>query len=328
MTHVSLIDGSIGLSPREFIGIPLALAGAVLMSLGAMYQHRGVAKVEEASGSRASSGLSLAQLRGLLGRPSWVLGTLLLGAAIVLQLLSLAFAPLIVVQPLGVVSLVITILLTARNTGIPLSRRKRFAAGLCVGGVGAFVTTAGFVAAEVPVTDARTWIVLAMLAGIALALGIGFLAMRRRFRALFFIMGAGILYGFVATLSKIIITRFQQGQVDALTFACLAAAIAGTAFGAYLVQTAYASGPPDLVIAGLTVIDPIIAVVIGISVLGEADQAPWHAFAIFLVTGAIAVQGVFLLERGQTSDEIDRAREHALSRGSRPSARRQRPGAA
>ena len=47
--------------------------------------------------------------------------------------------------------------------------------------------------------------------------------------------------------------------------------------GFYLVQTAYAVGPPDLVIAGLTVVDPIVAVGIGVIVLGEAQNAPLWA---------------------------------------------------
>ncbi|MDO5051717.1 MAG: DMT family transporter [Pseudoclavibacter sp.] len=308
-------EAATGLRPAQLLGIPLALAGAVLMSIGALYQHRGVTKVEEASGSKAVSGLSARQLGRLVSRPSWVVGTTLLCLAVVLQLASLAFAPLIVVQPLGVASLVLTTLLTARITGIPLRRNKRLAVGLCVGGVGAFVTTAGFVAAEAPVTDARIVVVLVVLGFVVCALIALFAALRRRFKALFFIMSAGVVYGFVATLSKIIITRFQQGEADALTFVCLAAAIGGTAVGAYCVQTAYASGPPDLVVAGLTVIDPIVAVVIGIAVLGEADHAPWYVLPVFLVTGALAVWGVFLLERGQTAQEIERARAHALSRG-------------
>ena len=56
-------------NPGLLFGIPLALAGAVFMSLGAQYQHRGVEKVERLSGSDAASGLSWAQVKGLLTRP-------------------------------------------------------------------------------------------------------------------------------------------------------------------------------------------------------------------------------------------------------------------
>ena len=68
-------------NPKLLLGIPLALAGAVFMSLGAQYQHRGVEKVERLSGSDGASGLSMSQMKGLLTRPSWIAGTLMLGLA-------------------------------------------------------------------------------------------------------------------------------------------------------------------------------------------------------------------------------------------------------
>lgn len=305
---------TIGLTLVQAIGIPLAVLGAVFMSLGALLQHRGVAKVEAASGSSAGQGLSLAQLRRLLTRPSWVFGTLLLLAAIGLQLASLAFAPLVIVQPLGVISLVLTTIITARLIGSGLPARKRLAVGMCVVGVAAFVTVAAFFAVERPI---RTWqivVVLVILAVLVSVYAVLFGLFRRRSKALFYIVGAGIIYGFVATLAKIVINRIQHGNVEALTVVCVVAVLLGAAAGAYFVQTAYASGPPDMVIAGLTVIDPIVAVVIGVSVLLEVDGAPWYAYALFAVFGSIAIAGVLLLERGQTEAEIEATRERALGR--------------
>ena len=77
--------------------------------------------------------------------------------------------------------------------------------------------------------------------------------------ALFYIVASGVIYGFVATLAKVVIKRIQAGDFEWLTLLCLVALIAAVAVGAYFVQTAYSSGPPDLVIAGLTVIDPMVA---------------------------------------------------------------------
>ena len=88
------------LTPYQALGIPIALVGAVFLSLGAQLQSQGVAKME-ARGKKSTAGLSLRQLGALLGRPSWVAGTVMLGLAIVFQLASLRLAPLIVVQPLG-----------------------------------------------------------------------------------------------------------------------------------------------------------------------------------------------------------------------------------
>ena len=80
--------------------------------------------------------------------------------------------------------------------------------------------------------------------------------------------------------------RGLRVQLVADAGAALLALLAATVLGGYFVQTAYSSGPPDLVIAGLTVIDPIVAVSIGIIVLQETSGAPWYAILAFAVAGA------------------------------------------
>jgi hypothetical protein len=67
--------------------------------------------------------------------------------------------------------------------------------------------------------------------------------------------------------------------------------------GGWFVQNAYASGPPDLVIAGLTVIDPAVAVGIGILILGEASEASLTQVLGFAGSGIVAAAGVILLAR-------------------------------
>ena len=82
-------------------------------------------------------------------------------------------------------------------------------------------------------------------------------------------------------------------------------------------QTAYSSGPPDLVIAGLTVIDPIVAIIIGLTVLGEAANAPLWAYIGFGVAGVIAVIGVCDLARNHPQVVSD-SQELPIQRGSEP----------
>ncbi|WP_311259481.1 DMT family transporter [Microbacterium sp. WCS2018Hpa-9] len=284
-------------NPGLLLGIPLALAGAVFMSLGAQYQHRGVEKMERLSGANGASGLSMTQVRGLLTRPSWLVGTLMLALAIVCQLAALTVAPLIVVQPLGAIALVMTTLLNARISGHSPTKQSITAIVCCVGGIFLFVFFAAIFATEKEVTDTELFTILAILLVVIIILGACWLVLRHRMRALFYIVGAGILYGFVATLAKVVIKRVQAGNFDWITIVCVIALIAAAAVGAYFVQTAYSSGPPDLVIAGLTVVDPLIAVLIGMVVLGEAAAAPPWVLVIFAIAGAIAVWGVVGLAR-------------------------------
>lgn len=313
-------------NPGLLLGIPLALAGAVFMSLGAQYQHRGVEKVERLSGSQGTSGLSFDQLRRLLTRPSWIIGTLMLGLAIVCQLAALVRAPLMVVQPLGAIALVITTLLNARISGHSPTKKSITAIICCVGGIFLFVFFAALFATEREVQDRELFVILAILLVVIIVLGACWLVLRHRMRALFYVIGAGVLYGFVATLAKVVIKRIEAGQFEWITAICVIALVAAAAVGAYFVQTAYSSGPPDLVIAGLTVVDPLIAVLIGMVILGEAAAAPPWALVIYGVAGAIAVYGVVNLARYHPQ-VLSESQEIGITRGSDSGTATTNPGA-
>lgn len=284
-------------SPFLAIGIPLALVGAVFLSLGAQFQHRGVTKVEAHLGDGSRAGLSGRQVAHLFARPSWVLGTVMLCLAILFQLGSLGFAPLIVVQPIGVVALVITAVLNARLSRIRLDHRSIRAIVMCVTGVGVFVLIAALFAIDRRISDSQLATILILLGIITVLFAITFVVYRRRAGAMFYILGAGVLYGFVATLAKVVINRVQNGNVEWLTIVAVIALLASTAVGAYFVQTAYSVGSPDLVIAGLTVVDPIVAVLIGVIILGEAALIPWPGMLVAVVAGIVAVIGVIQLAK-------------------------------
>ena len=300
------IADSLTLSSSAAIGIPLALTAAVLLAVGTQFQNRGVVQVDAASERSAKTGLSLGQLKSLLARPSWVIGSVLLGVGMVVQLSSLAYAPLIVVQPLGAVALVITAILNARLSKVPLDRVSIRAIVVCVIGVGAFVTIAAFVAESHPITETQLVTVLLILSVVlAIFITLFFVMRKRTPRSIFYVIAAGTLFGFVVTLAKVVIDRvrtilagtFSFGPADILTLLCLVGLGAAALLGMYFVQTAHSSNPPDLVVAGLTVIDPLVAVSIGIIVLGEAAGAPLWAIIAFAAAAAAAIWGVLSLAR-------------------------------
>lgn len=299
------IADSISLTQYPGLGIPLALLGAVFLSIGAQFQHRGVSKVDTREADVAG-GLSVRQIGALLRRPSWVMGTLLLGLAIVLQLMALAVATLTVVQPLGALALVITAVVSAKVSGVSLDAVSIRAIVFCVGGIALFVTVAAFTTHTRPVTSLQLIAVLVILGVVLAVFAVLFATLQKRFTAMFYIIGAGVLFGFVVTLAKVVIGRIQtllepsyvaDTSDEWLTVACVVALLLASALGFYFVQTAYASGPTDLVVAGLTVVDPIVAVTIAIVVLGEASGAPPWAVVAFLLSGAIAIYGVLQLAK-------------------------------
>lgn len=282
---MATLKGSQVFSSTHWIGIPIALLGAIFLAFGTIYQDRGV----EAHGKRET------RIKDLLRRPVWLFGTALLGAAVVLQLSALRFSPLMVIQPIGASALVVTALAKAAHSHRPPNRRKTIAILLCITGIVAFVAVASFSAQDVQPDERHLRNTLILLACVVAAAVAVWVWVRRHPNAAAATAGAGVLYGFVATLAKAIIGRLVQGNFDWLSLTGVAGLAVALALGASLVQKAHASGSEELVVAGLTVVDPMVAVILGIVVLGEAQNAPPLAYAGFLVAGAAAIAGVWLM---------------------------------
>jgi hypothetical protein len=291
------------------LAITLALISAVLLAVGTQLQNGAVGDQKKAALSGRSH-LKLNQLVQLLKRPQWVTGLGLTLVALVMQFTALLLAPLILVQPIGAIALVITSILNAKITKTKLNKPSILAIVLCTTGLGAFVVMAHQVAEEPAIDDNNLMIILAMAITLIATFGFIFYIGASRFKPLTFILGAGALFGFVATLTKVVVKRlFQQDGfnrivsfqaelvTDGLTLLALLCMIAAGLLGAWFVQNAYASGPPDLVVAGLTVIDPLVAVSIGVVLLNEAMNAPWPIMLGFVASGVMSVIGVFLLSK-------------------------------
>ena len=280
----------------RLLAIGLAIAGAVFLALGAQFQNDAVTKHHSPDQPKVGS-LSVRQVLDLLRRPRWLTGTTFLALAILFQLAALTFAPLIVVQPVGALALIITSLLNARIYKVKLDAKTLISIAITTAGVGGFVVFAASSATAVEMSDEKLLQVVGVLFALLLMFGILFYSSKGKVSALRYIFGAGILYGFVASLAKVVIVRVSQGDYDLLTLLAVAALIGATVLGGWFVQNAYSSGPPDLVIAGLTVIDPAVAVGIAIVILGEAEGAGIFQMAGFGVAGAIAIAGVFMLAK-------------------------------
>lgn len=279
----------------RLLAIGFAVLGAVFLSLGAQFQNDAV------SGSSGSTdkpkALGIRQLAALLARPRWLLGTVFLGLAIVLQLSALALAPLIVVQPIGAIALIITSFLNARIHNIRLDGKTLGSILLTMVGVGSFVAFASQGAKDQLLTDRQLLLIVGALVGLITLFALLFLFTKKSAGPLHYIFGAGVLYGFVASLAKVVLLRIRQGDFEWLTLLAVFALVGATILGGWFVQNAYASGPPDLVIAGLTVVDPAVAIGIAIIFLGEAQQADPIQIIGFSVSGIVAITGVLLLSK-------------------------------
>ncbi|WP_211877978.1 DMT family transporter [Pseudarthrobacter albicanus] len=279
-----------------WLAVLLAVLGAFFLAIGAQRQGSAV-KADTGGLALSSHGL----LR-LVRNPRWVLGLLLLAAGMAMNAVALVTAPLTVVQPIGAIALVITTIVNAKDQGLSINRATVVAISACVTGSALFVVLAITATQEnrhVSYSDELTVVLL-----LALAVGLfGTLAVlfKHRVSAFIYILGAGVLFGFVAVLTRIIGKHLLDpnglGLLNVQWYSVVAIAAAG-GLGSWFVQSAYSGGPPDLVIAGLTVIDPIVGIAIGITILGELRPDVHAVTAVAMGTAAtLAIVGVIALSR-------------------------------
>jgi hypothetical protein len=278
------------------LAIALALLGAVFLAFGAQRQGSAV-RANTGGLSLSSSGFSR-----LLTNPRWLFGLILLGTGMALNVVALSLASLTVVQPIGAIALVITTVVNSRDQGIRINRPTIAAITACVTGSALFVLLAVNVTRENHAVDRAQELSVVLLLGAAVVL-FGSLAVfgRQRLNAFAYILGAGVLFGFVAVLTKVVAGHLLDPNgrfllnVPVLT---LVALVAAAALGSWFVQSAYATGPPDLVIAGLTVIDPIVGIAVGIVILDELQPDVRTVTALGMGAAAlVAIVGVVALSR-------------------------------
>lgn len=270
--------------------------GAIFLSLGAQFQNDAVTEHHVPKRIRIRS-LRFSQIVDLVKRPRWLAGTSFMVLAALFQLSALALAPLIVVQPIGALALIITSILNARIYKVRLDGKTIGSIAVILVGVASFVSLAATSAITTEMSDQKLLQVVGIMVLLLAVFAFAFAWSRGNLGPLSYIVGAGVLYGFTASLAKVVILRVYQGDYNLLTLFAVLALLAATFLGGWFVQNAYASGPPDLVIAGLTVVDPAIAVGIGIVILGEAAQADVAQVSGFAIAGAIAMTGVLMLSR-------------------------------
>ncbi|MFL4473617.1 DMT family transporter [Paeniglutamicibacter sp. MACA_103] len=279
-----------------WLAVTAAIAGAFFLAFGTQRQS---SAVRASAGGLDVTGIGMLRF---FRTPRWVLGLLLLAMGMSLNVYALASAPLTVVQPIGAIALVITTVVNAREHHIKMNRPTILAIIACMVGSAAFVFLAIEVSAEEHrITGGQELITILILAIAVTVFGGAVVLFPHRLGAFFYILGAGVLFGFVAvlvrTISVTLLVPNGRFLANISWYSVIAVAVAGL-LGSYFVQNAYSKGPPDLVIAGLTVIDPIVGISIGIVILGELDPNVQPAIALSMVgAGCIAIVGVIALSR-------------------------------
>ena len=239
----------------------------------------------------------------VLRRPAWLFGFVAMLVSFGLQAVALDVGQLSAVEPVLAIELPLTLLVAARVFGHGLAVRD------WLGIIGMTVGLAALIGALDPSegsaahVSGMTWLVAtsATVAPIA-ALWLCALRFRGGPRSALFGVAAGAGFGLTASMIKAAVDALSSGGLDALvtTWQMYAVAVSGV-ISVWLVQNALHSGALVAAQPGITLLDPIVAVLWGVLVYRETVN---HGPAIIVaVTGIVLMAvSVFILARAQALD--------------------------
>lgn len=274
------------------LAIALALVGACFFAGSVALQH-------DAVRAQRNGAVRLARLAR---SRTWQAGALLGVAGTGLHLTALSLAPLAIVQPLGVLSLVLTVL-AGRATA---TRRVRIAALAVCAGVGGFVLVSVSGGSASPHVTIGA-VLLAVLAGpVVAAAG---LSCRGRGRCAGLAAAAAVLFGLGSAVLRAAALELST-VVTAAGFALAGAALLTA--GGWLLQQAHAAGPTAVVVGATTVLDPLTAVTADQLLFGETPHLVPAMAVARLVLALLAVTGVLVLA-GSLSDPPDLDKEPLMA---------------
>ncbi|MGH9025406.1 MAG: DMT family transporter [Acidimicrobiia bacterium] len=262
--------------------IAVALLSSFLYALASATQQQAASAVPE-----DVKGLRLV-LR-LVRVPEWWAGFVGDTGGFITQGIALALGSLLLVQPI-----LVSILLFALPLGAWFGHRRvtrdnwTWAAVLSVA-LAAFVLVANPTEGidRAPGTD---WFVVgSVLVPIVVGCLLGATATRSTLRSVLLAVATGVCYGVTAALLKTVMSLLGDGLFELFThWETYALAVAATA-GTYLQQAAFQAGALEASLPAVTVLEPVVAVALGVTIMQEevrANGAEWLLIGIAVLAMA------------------------------------------
>ncbi|MEU0222437.1 DMT family transporter, partial [Streptomyces sp. NPDC006265] len=267
-----------------------ALALSVLLSLVSAFAYAGGAILQERV-AESSPGKQYAPLR----RPGWWAAVALLGLGGLLHVVALAYGPLSLVQPLGALTIVVALPMAALFVG------RKAGATAWRGAIMATVGLAGLLSL-VAASDAQSLntaervAVALVTAGAVVALMIAARAAHRHpaVRSMLLATASGIAFGMSSVFTKTVAVDWTDGVSAADVPSLAVIGVLATA-GILLSQAAYRGAGLAAPLATLTVVNPVVATAVGITMFGETFRYGTTGTALALSCGVVAAGGLILL---------------------------------
>ncbi|WP_405905273.1 DMT family transporter [Streptomyces sp. NBC_00828] len=283
-----------------------ALALSVLLSFVSAVAYAGGAIVQEQV-AVTSPDQTYAPLR----RPIWWAAVALNGLGGLLHVAALAYGPLSLVQPLGALTIVFALPMAALFVG------RKAGATAWRGAIMATVGLAGLLSL-VGSSDSQSLgsterVVLAVVTGGAVvALMLAGRAAHRHpaVRSVLLAVAAGIAFGMSSVFTKTVAVDWTN-QVSLSDLPSLAVIGVFATAGMLLSQASYKGAGLAAPLATLTVVNPVMAAAVGITMFGETFRYGTTGTALALGCGVVAAGGLILL----TTEKIGGTRRTAAPAG-------------
>ncbi|MFF0163510.1 DMT family transporter [Streptomyces sp. NPDC005263] len=277
-----------------------ALALSVLLSLVSAVAYAAGAIVQEQV-AVSSPDEQYAPLR----RPGWWAAVALNGLGGLLHVVALAYGPLSLVQPLGALTIVFALPMAALFVGRRAGATAWRGAIMATAGLAGLLSLVG--ASEAQSLDTTQRVVVAVVtAGAVVTLMIAGRAAHRHpaVRSILLATASGIAFGMSSVFTKTVAVDWAGGVSAADVPSLAVIGVLATA-GMMLSQAAYRGAGLAAPLATLTVVNPVVAAAVGITMFGETFRYGTTGTALALGCGVVAAGGLILL----TTERI--ARTHA-----------------
>ena len=236
----------------------------------------------------------------LVRTPLWWVAIALNGVGAGLHVVALRFGPLSLVQPFGVLTLVLAVPLAAVLARRAVTRLEGRGIGLAVAGLVGILLLAGTTSSIAVLTSTQLVGLLLVTAALLTALG-GWSAVPGA-SGLWAAAAAGVSFGVSSALTQTVAVHLTDDGLGALidptvAVAALAIVVLSTA-GTLFTQRSYRDGL-GAPLAVSTLANPVAAATIGLVLLGEQITGGALGAVVALASAGIAAAGVTLLTRAQ-----------------------------
>lgn len=303
---VRLSSGEADLCPGLGAALVLAVLSTACYAVSAVLQQREAAR---------GVGGGMALLTGLARRPWWWVAVAATVTAAGLHVAALALGPLSAIQPVGALTLVLALPLGVRLGGREVSRAEwRAAAAVVVGLTAVLVAAPHRAPSSHPSTAAVLWaagavaVLVVLLTGAASRLPARAVPVARA-------AGAATCFGFASAMAR------TAAIAPARMLIAAALAATGATVGLGLAQLAYRNGGLGAPLATQNLVDPLVAVLAGATLLGEPLPLDPARIAVGVIGVVATAAGIRVLARPRRREtapgaEVTPAREspHSTSR--------------